>query len=70
MPAEEVVEVECSPAQPFGAVAMNRSLKQSRRYDFRGRAEGRCRRWLKGVQALSAAAYLPEAAVELGHGLL
>lgn len=47
-----------------------RSLKQSRRYDFRARAEGRCRRWLKGVEALSAAASLPEAAVELGHGLL
>ena len=32
-----------------------RSLKQSRRYDFRARAEGRCRRWLKGVEP-----YLPQ----------
>lgn len=35
--------------------AVCRSLKQSRRYDFRARAEGRCRRWLKGVEP-----YLPQ----------
>ena len=35
--------------------ALLRATWWSRRYDFRARAEGRCRRWLKGVEP-----YLPQ----------
>jgi len=45
-------------------------LRTPYRYDFRGRAEGRQRQLCSRRGGLSAAASLPEAAVELGHGLL